>query len=1192
MPLNCCTSRSSRFQWNRIGSTLVLIFGLALLITAASAQTTVSTGSIVGIVTDTSGAVVEGAKVTITHTGTGQVINLASNSTGSYNSGALAPGDYRVRVSQKGFSTVDTPVVVQVGNTATVNARLQLGQETQVIEVQGNGLAVNTEQAEVQGVLTSDQIENLPVNGRNFLDLAQLEPGVQISDGQTFDPTKAGFTGISFGGRFGRTARIFVDGVDVSDETVGTTTENIPSSAIAEFQLSQSSLDLSNDLTSSGAVNVTTKSGTNSYHGEAFGLFRDHSVGGASSPGGGDLPFQRSQFGGDFGGAVIKDKLFFFADGERIKQDSFAPVQFSSPFNSLSGGFGVPFRDSELLGKVDYNLGHGVHLFYRYSYFANSLPSDFGLGFSVFANKDYTRQHVVGADFNTGSFTHTVRFSYLKFQNQIVDDTVGTSLPFANTGATLDGSGNYFGPNIEAPQSTVQADRQFKYDGSKSIHSHILRYGVSLNHIQGGGFANFFGLAPRISWTQNSLAEQFAADSCDPAGPGKGTGAPIPCFPGGASNPENYPAENLRIGNGLGFSTTSPALGFPAGGLGPDNRLGLYFGDSWKVKSNLTVSLGLRYDRDTGRTDSDLGADATINAAFPGFGNRVQQSNKNVAPQFGFAWDPTKSGKTSIRGGIGLYYENVIYNNVLFDRPLRLQTGAFNQVPFACSQGVPQTLTVSSGTLSPGPGVCTGTTPNAFFTPDYIPAGNAIANDTTFWNQYKAGSPVDLHAANPNYIGNFLAAGLGVPLGVFAPDYKTPRSLQINIGIQREIRPGMIFSADYLRNVETRSLIGIDENHVGDVKNFDLTAAQAAISATNAHFGCATVDCSIAAGATMVDFAGNGLTADSDFGQACNQAIGVTCAFHGINPNQAAAIFLQPEGRSVYNALQMKLTQNVAHPLPGVKALNFQISYSLSRFDNTGGSAASGQAGDGDQDFVIAATDNNSPGRYFGPALLDRTHQISFGGFADLPAKFRLGMIAHFYSPLSQSLIVPNTSTGPGEIFRTDFTGDGTVQDPMPGTHLGQFDRGTSASDLTALINRYNSTVAGQATPAGQVLIQNGLMTLTQLQSLGGVAPLVATPVPGDVNFSWLHNVDLNLGWRYTLKERFTIEPSIAVFNVFNLANFNIPPLTLSSILTGSPGSVNGTNQSNNNTFRLGNGTGVYALGAARQVEFGLKVTF
>src|SRR5690348_16791726 len=161
------------------------------------------------------------------------------------------------------------PVTVQVGNPSTANAKLQVGQESQVVEVQASEVQVNTEQPTVQGVLNATQIENLPVNGRNFLDLAQLEPGVQIQDGQNFDPTKAGYSSISFGGRFGRTARINVDGVDISDETVGTTTADIPASAIDEFQLSQSSLDLSNDLTSSGAVNVTTRSGTNAFHGEA-----------------------------------------------------------------------------------------------------------------------------------------------------------------------------------------------------------------------------------------------------------------------------------------------------------------------------------------------------------------------------------------------------------------------------------------------------------------------------------------------------------------------------------------------------------------------------------------------------------------------------------------------------------------------------------------------------------------------------------------------------------------------------------------------------------------------------------------------------------------------------------------------------------------------------------------------------------
>src|SRR5205807_6243403 len=187
-----------------------------------------------------------------------------------------------------------------------------------------------------------------------------------------------------------------------------------------------------------------------------------------------------------------------------------------------------------------------------------------------------------------------------------------------------------------------------------------------------------------------------------------------------------------------------------------------------------------------------------------------------------------------------------------------------------------------------------------------------------------------------------------------------------------------------------------------------------------------------------------------------------------------------PVGRSVYNALQMKLSQNMTNPFRGVKAVNFQVSYSLSRFSNSGGLQLTGTTRDSDQDFVLQTADNNKPGRYYGPALLDRTHQISFGGYADIPGGFRLGLIAHFYSPLSSAIVAPNFGDV-GEIYRTDFTGDGTVGDPLPGTHFGQFDRGTDAGSLVGLISKYNTSTAGQPTPAGNVLVQNGLMTASQL---------------------------------------------------------------------------------------------------------------
>src|SRR5215472_9451581 len=261
----------------RVESIFVVVLlastSLSVLPCPSYGQATAGTGCIVGTVRDPSGAMITGAEVAITNVATQQVVNLTTNSSGSFNSGALIPGEYRIRVSAQSFSSTDVSLTVLVGNTATVNVKLEVGQEAQIVEVKDSEVWVNTEQATVQGVLNAQQINNLPVNGRNFMDLAQLEPGVQIVDGNLI--AKEGYTAVSLGGRFGRTTRIEVDGVDVTDEATGSTTTNIPASAIQEFQLSQSSLDISTELSASGAINVTTRSGTNDTHGEAFGLFRD-----------------------------------------------------------------------------------------------------------------------------------------------------------------------------------------------------------------------------------------------------------------------------------------------------------------------------------------------------------------------------------------------------------------------------------------------------------------------------------------------------------------------------------------------------------------------------------------------------------------------------------------------------------------------------------------------------------------------------------------------------------------------------------------------------------------------------------------------------------------------------------------------------------------------------------------------------
>ena len=1144
----------------------LVVLSTLLLCSVAFAQTSVSNGSISGTVTDATGAVVPNAKVIMTGP-TGQTIHATTSGAGAYSSGALVPGMYSVRAEAKGFKTTQLKVDVQVNNTANGNIELEIGQESTVIEVQGSEVAVNTEQAEVQGVLTASQISNLPVNGRNFLDLAQLEPGVQIQDGENFDPTKVGYSSISFGGRFGRTARINVDGVDVSDETVGTTTEDIPASSIQEFSLAQSSLDLSNDLTSSGAVNVTTKSGTNTYHGEAFGFFRDSALAAnlpsPVSPLTGQripTPFQRNQEGADIGGPIVKGKLFFFADGERTLQHETAPVLQTAPFQAFSGTFQSPFKETELTGRLDYALTKTARLFSRYNYFQNSADGTFfSSSFSVYKNKDYTRNEVVGLDFNTGSFTHSIRFSYLKFQNQIIDAVTGTNLPFANLGVNIFIGSFNVGPNELAPQSTPQSDHQIKYDGSKIMGKHILRYGFGFNHIQGGGFASFFGSAPQIS------------------------GATPP--PNG--NPLDDKISQVLASNGQGFSTTEPALGFPAGGLGPDNRLSFYIGDSWKVRSNLTVALGLRWERDTGRTDSDLPAIAAINQFFPGHGNAVRNPNRNFAPQLGIAWDPKGDGKTVVRGGIGLYYENVIFNNVLFDRPSRLQNGAFLQIVQACSNG--------TGVVGPDPAQIAAGQPNATACSDTI--GNAASTIVAFENSFKAANPFSLTNPNGSYIGNFLKAGANVNIynnsqGLFDSNYVSPRAVQINLGIQREIRRGMVFSADFLRNVETHALLAVDLNHAGDISNFNATNAAAAIAATETAFNHpGDLQSTIAAGAKIGDFVGNGMGSPTDTGGAC------ACAFTGNNPALGQFYMLEPISRSVYNALQMKLTENVANPAPGLKAANFQIAYSLSRFVNPeafqGPPPPGNPASQNDQDFVLTAADNNQPLRFMGPSLLDRTHQISFGGSFDVAYGFRFGVISHFYSPLSSPTIIGQNFT-PGQIYQTDFTGSGIFNQPMPGTSNGSFMRQFGLTGLNNTINGYNAIYGNEPTPAGQKLVTAGLFTAAQLQQIGAVAPIVTQAPANQLLFPWVRALDFKASWVHHFGEQFVIEPSVGFFNIANFSNFNQPPGMMTAWLTQGSGSLNsiaaGTQSAQ--SFRVGNGTGVFGLGSPRVLEFGLHLSF
>jgi hypothetical protein len=745
-------------------------------------------GSIEGTVTDPQGAVVQGAAINVRNAATNFARSATSDDNGHYRISQLPPGTYEVKVSGTNFKTsVVSGVVVAVGQTLPLDVHLEIGGASEIVTITGGGdVPIDRTDNTVSGVVNTRQIQNLPLNGRNFLDLAQLQPGVEKVEGGNFDPTKANYTGVSIAGQAGRSAQIAVDGGSVVDNVVGTTVQNFSQEIVQEFQLGISNFDLSTGASSTGSVNIISKSGTNEFHGNGYFYVRDDrwsafpSLSRLDAANGiplnaqaTSIPFDREQYGGTIGGPIVHDKLFFFFNYEGNNQDGSA-LHNPTESPSFAGFTPNPFDEKLLTAKVDWVVSNATNVQGRYSFDDNKQDVPFPPGGGIVPRQSTSRifesnnqlvtnrSHniVVGTTHVFGpTLTNNFVFNLSDFSNVILPKTEGIP-ELRILGSQLWRSGT----NYITPQTTFQERYQFRDDVTKVHGDHTFRFGGNYERTSiNGQFA--FAKPARIR-----LFDPIAND------------LPIPQT---EADFLNYPVRDISMGIG------NDILPFNNGKATNNNRISFYGKDSWKLTKRFTLNYGLSYRVDSNLWNHDQGHPAIIAAVF-GKGTAPSPKDKNnFAPTLGFAWDVSGNGRTVVRGGAGIYYDNTIDNLRLFERADLGPPGAelFLVGPDLVSPLFPG----GDGRFTLGQNV-------------------TLAQALAFIGPARA--DIESHAFNcslPTSVECF--GSISGPL--FSTEFQIPYSLQYSIGVQRELPGQFVFQGDFNYRKGVHEVITYDVNHFG-----------------------------------------------------------------------------------------------------------------------------------------------------------------------------------------------------------------------------------------------------------------------------------------------------------------------------------------------------------------------------------------
>jgi outer membrane receptor protein involved in Fe transport len=601
------------------------------------AQSDVGGATLNGTVTDPSGAAVAGAKISVANTATGFTRTTESNADGLYTLTRLPVGTYDLTIDAPGFKTSKkTGIQLSVGAVATLDVPLQIGTAQEQVTVSAEVPVVETTRSQTSTTVTEKAVSDLPVNGRNFLDFTLLTPGV------TRDPTRGG--DLSFGGQRGTANSLLVDGADSNNVFFGQSTGragtgrnpySFSQDAVQEFQVNTNGYGAELGRAGGGVINVITKSGSNDVHATAFEFFRDKALNAntwANNRRG--LPkraYHFNQFGGNIGGPVMKNKVFFFFDydGQRNTTPNPVILTVAAPSDALSQQglqllqpYLAPYTNGLInnvyLGKVDWDIAPNQRLSVRYN--ANRFN---GLNFEN-SGQSSAAEHTGNSDVSTdniaGSHTAVIgantvletRFIFTRDNEPGGANTTAPEAVIRQNGATVLNIGrNSFSPRYTNAR-TYQFVETLSY--TRGRHAYKIGFDMDSQHIDNFFPGNFSG-----SFTFNTYAD-FAAKkpvSFTQAFAGAGTDGPL----------------------------TKPNV----------NEYAFFAQDSWRTTDRLTLNYGLRYDLFNYAQPAVKNPDPGL-AAMHLDTSRINKDTNNLAGRFGFAYKLNQSGTMALRGGYGMFY--------------------------------------------------------------------------------------------------------------------------------------------------------------------------------------------------------------------------------------------------------------------------------------------------------------------------------------------------------------------------------------------------------------------------------------------------------------------------------------------------------------------------------------------------------